>query len=80
MNKLCMYNYFIPQIKIIKILYCSMLDELGNEFDTTESKLDATMKKVGKVLALSNNDSRQWMAIALLSILLIVVIILFIIL
>ena len=57
-----------------------MLDDLGNEFDTTESKLDATMKKVGKVLALSNNDRRQWMAIAFLSVLLIVVIILFIIL
>lgn len=57
-----------------------MLDDLGNEFDATESKLDATMKKVGKVLALSNNDRRQWMAIAFLSILLIVVIILFIIL
>jgi syntaxin 6 len=57
-----------------------MLDDLGNEFDSTESKLDATMKKVGKVLALSNNDRRQWMVIAFLSVLLLVVIILFIIL
>jgi syntaxin 6 len=57
-----------------------MLDDLGNELDTTESKLDATMKKVGKVLHLSNNDKRQWMAIGVLSVLLLVVILLFIIL
>lgn len=57
-----------------------MLDEFGNELDAADSKLDATMKKVGKVLHLSNNDRRQWMAIAFLSVLLIVVIILFIIL
>jgi syntaxin 6 len=57
-----------------------MLDEFGNELDSTDSKLDATMKKMGKVLHLSNNDRRQWMAILTLSILLLVVIILFIIL
>lgn len=57
-----------------------MLDEFGNELDTTDSKLDATMRKMGKVLQLSNNDKRQWMAILALSILLLVVIILFIIL
>lgn len=57
-----------------------MLDEFGNELDSTDSKLDATMKKMGKVLHLSNNDRRQWLAILSLSILLLVVIILFIIL
>jgi len=57
-----------------------MLDEFGNELETTDSKLDATMRKMGKVLQLSNNDKRQWMAILALSVLLLVVIILFIIL
>lgn len=57
-----------------------MLDEFGNELDATDSKLDATMRKMGKVLNLSNNDRRQWMAILALSVLLLVVIILFIIL
>ncbi|CRL03750.1 CLUMA_CG016169, isoform A [Clunio marinus] len=57
-----------------------MLDDFGNELDVTETKLDATMRKMGKVLQLSNNDRRQWTAIFILSVLLLVVIILFIIL
>lgn len=57
-----------------------MLDEFGNELESVDSKLDATMKKMGKVLHLSNNDRRQWMAILILSVLLIVVVLLFIIL
>ncbi|XP_033254275.1 syntaxin-6-like [Drosophila miranda] len=56
-----------------------MLDDLGNEFDTTESKLDTTIKKVAKVLHM-NNDKRQWAAILILTGLLLFVIILFIIL
>lgn len=31
-----------------------MLDEFGTEMETTEGKLDATMKKVAKVLHMSN--------------------------
>ncbi|CAD7014743.1 syntaxin-6 isoform X2 [Ceratitis capitata] len=56
-----------------------MLDDFGNDFDTTESKLDTTMKKVAKVLHM-NSDKRQWAAIFILSALLLIVIILFIIL
>ncbi|XP_005177057.1 syntaxin-6 isoform X2 [Musca domestica] len=56
-----------------------MLDDFGNEFETTESKLDSTMKKMAKVLHM-NNDKRQWAAILILSALLLIVIILFIIL
>lgn len=33
-----------------------MLDDFGNEFDTTESKLDTTMKKVAKVLHMNNGE------------------------
>lgn len=33
-----------------------MLDDFGNEFDTTESKLDTTMKKVAKVLHMNNGN------------------------
>lgn len=31
-----------------------MLDEFGTELENTDSKLDSTMKKVAKVLHLSN--------------------------
>jgi len=43
-----------------------MLDEFGTEIDHAESRLDATMKKMAKVLHLSD-DRRQWMAIGALS-------------
>lgn len=32
----------------------SMLDDFGNELESTESKLDTTMKKVAKVLHMNN--------------------------
>ncbi|KAF5301705.1 hypothetical protein FQA39_LY10636 [Lamprigera yunnana] len=50
-----------------------MLDEFGTELEGTESKMDSTMKKVAKVLHLSN-DRRQWTAIIILSVILIIVI------
>lgn len=31
-----------------------MLDDFGNELETTESKIDSTMKKVAKVLRMNN--------------------------
>lgn len=31
-----------------------MLDDFGNELDNTDSKLDSTMKKVAKVLHMTN--------------------------
>lgn len=43
-----------------------MLDEFGTEIENAESKLDATMRKMAKVLHMSN-DRRQWMAIGVLS-------------
>ena len=33
-----------------------MLDDFGNELDLTESKLDSTMKKMAKVLHMSNGN------------------------
>jgi hypothetical protein len=33
-----------------------MLDEFGNELENTDSKLDTTMKKVAKVLHMSNGE------------------------
>lgn len=53
-----------------------MLDDLGHEMDNTGSRLDGTMKKLAKALHLSN-DRRQWMAIGLLSGVMVVVITLF---
>ncbi|XP_011156048.1 syntaxin-6 isoform X2 [Solenopsis invicta] len=55
-----------------------MLDEFGNELETTDSKLDATMKKMAKVLHMSN-DRGQWVAIGVLTAILVFLIILFII-
>lgn len=43
-----------------------MLDEFGTEIDHADSRVDATMKKMAKVLHLSD-DRRQWMAIGALS-------------
>ncbi|XP_044587528.1 syntaxin-6 isoform X2 [Cotesia glomerata] len=55
-----------------------MLDDFGNEMEVTDSKLDATMKKMAKVLHMSN-DRRQWVAIGVLTAILVLLIILFII-
>ncbi|XP_017772405.1 PREDICTED: syntaxin-6 isoform X2 [Nicrophorus vespilloides] len=54
-----------------------MLDEFGTELENTDSKLDATMKKVAKVLHMSN-EGRQWTAIIILSVIIVIVIVLFI--
>jgi len=43
-----------------------MLDEFGAEVDHADSRLDTTIKKMAKVLHLSN-DRRQWMAIGTIS-------------
>lgn len=39
-------------------LFNRMLDDFGNELDSTDSKIDSTMKKVAKVLHM-NNGKRQ---------------------
>lgn len=36
------------------LLHFRMLDDFGTELENTESKLDSTMKKVAKVLHISN--------------------------
>jgi len=51
-----------------------MLDEFGTEIENAESKLDATMRKMAKVLHMSN-DRRQYLAIGGLSTAMIVIII-----
>ncbi|XP_067662610.1 syntaxin-6-like isoform X2 [Haliotis asinina] len=53
-----------------------MLDDFRHEMDNTESRLDVTMKKMAKVLHMSN-DRRQCCAIVVLSVILVIVIILF---
>ncbi|XP_066256032.1 syntaxin-6 [Euwallacea similis] len=53
-----------------------MLDEFGTELEHTESRLDTTMKKMAKVLKLSNERS-QWTVIIILAVVLIIVILLF---
>jgi len=52
-----------------------MLDDLGNEIEVTDSRLDSTLKKVAKVLHLSN-DRRQWVALSILTIVLIILVLL----
>lgn len=52
-----------------------MLDEFAHELETSQSRMDNAMKKVAKVLHMSN-DRRQWIAITVLSSIMILVIIL----
>lgn len=37
-----------------------MLDDFGNELEVTDSKLDATMKKMSKVLHMSNGNYNNY--------------------
>lgn len=37
-------------------IYFRMLDDFGNELETTESKIDSTMKKMAKVLHMNNGN------------------------
>nr|KAG5699861.1 hypothetical protein BaRGS_034635 [Batillaria attramentaria] len=53
-----------------------MLDDFRHDMDHTETRLDQTMKKMAKVMHMSN-DRRQWCAIGVLLVVLILVIILF---
>ncbi|XP_045784951.1 syntaxin-6 [Maniola jurtina] len=55
-----------------------MLDDLNTELENADSKLDSTLKKVARVLHM-NNDRRQWMAIGILIVLLVIILILFVI-
>jgi syntaxin 6 len=41
-----------------------MLDEFGNELENTDSKLDTTMKKVAKVLHMSNGELEKLVAVS----------------
>ncbi|GFR79840.1 syntaxin-6-like [Elysia marginata] len=56
-----------------------LLDDFHHEMDSTESKMDITMKKMAKVMHMSN-DRRQWCAIVVLLVLLLIIILLFVIL
>uniref|UniRef100_A0A3Q2ZWV2 Syntaxin 6 n=1 Tax=Kryptolebias marmoratus TaxID=37003 RepID=A0A3Q2ZWV2_KRYMA len=56
----------------------AMLDDFGHEMDNTQSRLDNVMKKLAKVSHMTSR--RQWCAIGVLLVILLVVIILFIVL
>ncbi|KAJ1523253.1 hypothetical protein ONE63_001133 [Megalurothrips usitatus] len=53
-----------------------MLEDFGNEMDSAESKMDATMKKVAKIMHMTN-ERRQWIAIGVLTCILLIIIMLF---
>ncbi|ELT91978.1 hypothetical protein CAPTEDRAFT_183705 [Capitella teleta] len=53
-----------------------MLDDFAHEMDNTETKMDNVMKKIAKVLHMSN-DRRQWIAIGVLLLIMVIVIMLF---
>jgi len=53
-----------------------MLDDFAHEMDTTDTKMDNVMKKMAKVLHMSN-DKRQWCAIGILILIMVIVIVLF---
>ncbi|XP_025113316.1 syntaxin-6-like [Pomacea canaliculata] len=54
----------------------AMLDDFRHDMDHTETRLDQTMKKMAKVMHMSN-DRRQWLAIVVLLVVLVIVVILF---
>ncbi|RUS71666.1 hypothetical protein EGW08_020572 [Elysia chlorotica] len=56
-----------------------LLDDFHHEMDSTESKMDITMKKMAKVMHMSN-DRRQWCVIVVLLVLLLIIVLLFVIL
>ena len=49
-------KYLVKNHLIVIIIWppCRMLDEFGAEIEHTESRLDATMKKIAKVLHMSD--------------------------
>jgi len=53
-----------------------MLDDFSHEMDSTDTKMDSVMKKMAKVLHMSN-DRRQWCAIGVLLVIMLIVLILF---
>ncbi|XP_067942091.1 syntaxin-6-like [Watersipora subatra] len=52
-----------------------LLDDFGHEMEETGSRMDNTMKKIAKVTKMSN-DRRQWCAIGVLIVILLILIIL----
>ncbi|KAI5939666.1 Syntaxin-6 [Manis javanica] len=56
-----------------------MLDDFSHELESTQSRLDNVMKKLAKVSHMTS-DRRQWCAIAVLFVILLVVLILFLVL
>ena len=55
------------------------LDDLQHEMDSTATKMDNVMKKLAKVTRLSD-DKRQWTAIGILSVIILVLFLLLVIL
>ncbi|XP_059731326.1 syntaxin-6 isoform X2 [Bos javanicus] len=56
-----------------------MLDDFSHELESTQSRLDNVMKKLAKVSHMTS-DRRQWCAIAVLFVVLLIVLILFLVL
>ncbi len=59
------YDSFICQLfkSIFQVYFWytyRMLDELGNEIEITDSRLDTTLKKISRVLHLSNGYYNKW--------------------
>ena len=54
----------------------NLLNDLGNEMDTADSRMQNVMKKISKIMHL-DNDKRQWTVIFALVIAIFVVLMLF---
>ncbi|XP_043209123.1 syntaxin-6-like [Amphibalanus amphitrite] len=53
-----------------------LVEDITHDVDSAQGKMDATMHKMAKVLRITN-DRRQWTAIAVLSLILFIIILLF---
>lgn len=51
-----MLTSFLAPLIITDVWLYRMLDEFGNEMENTDSKIDGTMKKMAKVLRISNGN------------------------
>ena len=74
MSFLNIYIYLVYQI--VPCFFCRLLEDLGHEMEHSQRRIDTLLSRTQKVLRLSN-DNRQWCAILVLIVLLVIVISLF---
>lgn len=52
-------------MKLITEFFLRILDEMGHEMENTDTKIDSTLKKMAKVLRMSNGTNEVYSRIAI---------------